>query len=212
MGEEGFEVEVESSIEVTLPSGSTFQVLTESEKRYVEERARRYMDDNHFVNISDLQDVDRMIQMELFINRWSLYVSKGFNYFGDEIDEKQLSRQIGEYSTELRQLKRILGIDKVSRDRTKGDDSVVAFMDQLRVRAREFGIMRDKQTAKAIELFQQLSSLVIFHDNADEIERQENAVTQDDIMDWIRTIAMPEFKAIDEHFRNTNQKTWIRKQ
>jgi hypothetical protein len=51
---------------------------------------------------------------------------------------------------------------------------------------------------------------MIYHDNCDEIERRENHVTQEDVFDWIRTIAIPEFNAIDEHFRTTSQRFWIR--
>lgn len=210
MTDRAFEVEVEGGISVSLPSGANFWVLTDSEKEYVEERVKLYMTHNHFVNVSDLQDIDRMVTSELLVYRWALWMSKQVDYYNQPIDEKQLAQQVNAYSTELRQLKRSLGIDKVSRDRQRGDDSVVAYLDNLGTRAKEFGVMRDRQSSKSIELFQQLKSLLTFYDNADEIERRENGVTAEEIFDWIRNIAIREFDSIDDEFRKS-QKMWIRR-
>lgn len=208
----GFEVEVDEGIPVRLPSGATFLVLTDSEKQYVEERVERYEADNKFKNVSDKQDEDKMIYFELFMHRWSLWMSKGVDYYNDPVDAKVLAQQLNSYSTELRLLKKNLGIDKVARDRQRGDDSVAAYLDNLRMRAKEFGIMRNKQSAKSIELFQQLKSLLLFHDNCDELEQRENACTVDDVMSWIREFAIPEFDALDDDFKKNQQSQWIRRQ
>lgn len=210
MSDIGFEVQVKDGIPVTLPSGSSFPVATDSEQRYVEERARRYMTDNHFTNVSDLQDVDRMLMFELFIHRWSMWMSKGMDYFNEPVDEQKISRQINEYSTELRQVKKNLGIDKVTRDRQRGDDSISTYLENLKIRAKSFGVTRNLQATKSVELFQQLKAQIIFHDNADEIERVENAVTIDDIIEWLRSTAIPEFDKIDDEFRKSEQTMWIR--
>lgn len=212
MADRGFEVEVDEGIPVRLPSGANFLVLTDSEKNYVEERVTRYLADNHFVNVSDFQDIDKMVIFELFMHRWSLWMSKGVDYYNDPVDAKVLAQQLNAYSTELRLLKKNLGIDKVARDRQRGDDSAAAYLDNLRRRAKEFGVMRNKQSAKAIELFQQLKSLIILHDNCDELEQRENACTIDDVMAWVREIAIPEFDALDETFKREKQSQWIRKQ
>ena len=210
MSERGFEIEAEEGQPVALPSGATFYVQTDSEKEYVEERVEKYLSHNHFTNISDFQDIDKMVTFELFMHRWSLWLSKGMDYFGNAVDEKSLARQINEFATEMRQLKKNIGIDKVSRDRQRGDDSVAAYLDKLKQRAKEFGITRNQQASKSIELFQELKALITFHDNADEIERAENHVKVDDILDWIRETAIPEFDKIDSEFRKTQQKMWIR--
>lgn len=212
MTDRGFEVEVDAGLPVKLPSGATFLVLTDTERDYVQERVSRYLADNHFVNVSDFQDIDKMVVFELFMHRWSLWMSKGVDYYNDPVDAKVLAQQLNAYSTELRLLKKNLGIDKVARDRQRGDDSVAAYLDNLRMRAKEFGVMRHAQSAKAIELFQQLQSLLVFHDNCDETERRENGVTLEDVLDWIREVAMPEFNVIDEHFKKNQQSNWIRRQ
>lgn len=207
-----FETVVEDGIAVSLPSGANFSVMTRDEVDYVTDRVARYLKDNHFVNISDLQDVDRMVMMEVLVHRWSLWLSRQKDYFGDDIDEKQLQRIINEYSTEIRLLKKQLGIDKVARDKAKGDDSVGEYLANLRIRAKQFGVMRENQLAKALELFNQLKMLVTLYHNTDEIERREMNCDLPDIIEWLDKIAFPEFDIIDEHFRHNEQRTWIRSQ
>ena len=110
-------------------------------------------------------------------------------------------------SNEIRQTKKMLGIDKKSRE---GEGQTVAdYIENLRQRAKEFGVMRNDQAAKAIELFQELSAFIMLHDNTDDVERKEQHCNQEDIINWIREIAIPEFNEIDAKFRETSQKYWI---
>ncbi len=207
-----FDITTTSGFSVILPSGAEFLVLTTDEVNYVKDRVTRYLTDNRFSNVSDLQDIDRMVMFELFVHRWSLWISKGVDYFNDEINERQLSDRVKEFSSEIRQLKKTLGVDKVARDKVRGDDSVSAYLAQLRSRAKEFGIMRDDQFNKAIELFHELKAKIEYHDNCDEHEKLEGQVTQDNIFQWIREEAIPKFQEIDDDFRETKQKMWIRRQ
>jgi len=195
---------------VKLPSGAVWTVLTPEEVSYLEERIERYLTENVFHNVSDHQDLDKMVVFELFIHRWSTWLSRGSDYYDDPIDTKALSSQISSYSAELRLLKKSLGVDKVSRDRQRGDDSTVTYLANLRERAKAFGIMRNEQAAKAIELFNQLNALIGFHDRCDEEERLEFHATEKDVLAWIREVAIPEYEAIDEKFKKTDQKYWVR--
>src|SRR4051794_920358 len=145
----------EGMVDVVLPSGATFPVY-EDEVGYFEERTKRYLDDNHFANVSDLQDLDRVLMAELFVFRWNTWISNQKDYWDEAVDLDQLQRASKEHSVELRQLKKQLGIDKTSRDRTKGEDSVPVFITNLLARAKEFGVMREEQLAKALELFMEL--------------------------------------------------------
>lgn len=205
-----FEVSSPEGFSVSLPSGAEFLVLTSDEAAYIKDRVSRYLSDNAFSNVSDLQDIDRMVTFELLVHRWSLWISKGVDYFNEEINERQLSERVKDFSSEIRQIKKTLGVDKVARDRTRGDDSIVHYLAQLKIRAREFGYMRNEQFNKALELFHELKALVVYHDNCDEPERLEGRVTQDDVFAWIREVAIPEFDAIDESFRDEKQRFWIR--
>jgi hypothetical protein len=199
----------EDPIEVIGPSGAKFQVLNEQEKDYFEDVAQRYLKDNKFTNVTDLQDLDRILTMELMCYRWQQWLTLEVDYFGGSINPEDTRKSIKEYSTEIRLLKKSLGIDKGSRDKDKGE-SVAAYLEDLRVRAAEFGIMRNDQAAKAITLAQEMIALLTWHDNCTEDERRENDIEAHDLIDWIRSIFMPEFQEIDAKFRETSQKYWIR--
>lgn len=200
----------EGMVRIRLPSGAVFPVH-EVEVDYISNITRLYLSENHFVKITDLQDVDRMLMLELMTYRWGNWLSRQKDWWGDTIDPNEIQKSLNAYSTELRQLKKQLGLDKATRDKEKGDDSVSAYIQNLLVRAREFGVMRENQLSKALELFKQLESLVTLYQNSDEIERREMHVTLEDVLDWMTTIAFPEFEAIDAYFREHQQRMWIRK-
>ena len=194
---------------VTLPSGGTFFV-DKRETDYFKERVRRYLSDNHFTNVADLASLDQILILELLVWRWGIWVSQQRDYWGDPVDEKAYGRQIKDLAGELRQLKAALAIDKVSRDKQRGEESVDKYLANLRARAKDFGVKREKELGKALELFNELKSLVVLHYNCTDDERREMHVKATDILEWVRDVAMPEYDRIDAHFRNTNQKLWIR--
>lgn len=197
----------QGTIEVTTPSRASFYVLTESERDYYHDMAGRYLNDNKFGNISDLQDLDRVLMMELMIYRWGRWISSECDYWGQEIDPERLNKGIKEFSTEVRQLKKAVGIDKPSRDRDKGE-SFATYVEDLRRRAKEFGVLRNEQAVAAITLFQELIALVQWHDNCTDEEKRENDIEAHDIIEWVRQVK-PEFTEIDRKFRESSQKYWI---
>lgn len=194
---------------VLLPSGGQFQVHI-SELKWFNDRRLKYLSDNHFTNISDLQDLDRLLISELLVWRWGIWLSQKSDYWGDPIDENNWAKAVKDHSSEIRQLKKSLGLDKETRDRQKGEGSISQYIENLRSRAREFGYKRNEEASKAIELFQQLKALLVLHDNTDEQERIEQKIRVEDLLDWIRHVAIPEFDEIDGKFRDTEQKYWIK--
>lgn len=204
------EVPVEPNLIVTAPSGSVFVVLTNDEVAYFEDKATRYTADNHFINITDLQDVDRLLFMELMCYRYSLWLSQEHDYWDQGVDLDALKKTVVEYSKELRLLKKSLGIDKAQRDKEKGEN-VADYLENLRVRAREFGVKREEELTTCLTLFNELKELVTLHRNCDEKERFEMNVELEDILEWIEKIAIPEYDRIDEYFIQNSQKFWIRR-
>lgn len=195
-------------IEVQGPSGATFEVIHIKERQYWDDVVSKYLTDYRFTNISDLQDLDRVVAMELMSYRYSQWAAAETDYWNNGVDTDSLSKSALELSKEIRQLKKGLGIDKSSRDKDSGD-SVAAYIDNLRLRAKEFGVVRNEQSVKSITLFQELVALMTLHNNCTEDERKENHVELTDILEWIETVAIPEFQSIDEEFRKTSQKYWI---
>lgn len=106
---------------VRTPSGSDLHLQTQEEAAWYDQIRDRYLKDNHFPNVSDLQDLDRLLLLEVLVYRWGLWMGQGFDYFGTRIEESQLRTYIKEYSAETRLLKASLGIDKATRDKDKGE-------------------------------------------------------------------------------------------
>jgi hypothetical protein len=202
----------EDGFPVKLPSGAEFTVLTTGEVRYVEERVQQYNNEYRWSNISDLQDIDRIIQNELFIHRWAGWISKTKDYFGEAVEEQSLRKSINDFSGEIRLLKKQLGIDKASRDRERGEDSIPVYLENLRRRAQEFGINRNKMMDKGLELSMQAISLAQLWKNCTPEEQAEQACTSDDIAQWLYDVFRPEFEKVDAEFRATSQKLWITEQ
>ena len=182
------------------------------ERPYFNERVKRYLKDNLFTNVADLQTLDLIVQMELFCWRWTSWLSQQTDYWDSPIDEKDVARQVKDTSAELRALKSALGIDKVTRDKIKGEDSVYKYLENLKVRAREFGVMREDQLGKALELFNDIKAAVTLYDNCDADERLELKCGIDEFMDWLRSDVFPRYDEIDEHFKTNKQRFWIKDQ
>lgn len=195
---------------VELPSGATLQVPTEEEAGYLERAVDRYRADYALTNVSDLGEVDRCIGLELQMHRIQVWLGRRVDYDNKPIDENAMMQRSQQLSSEIRQIKKTLGIDKVNRDRTHGRGSVNERMTNLLERARRFGLMRNEQQRRAIVLANQLESLMTQKRNAKtEKERRMLAVTDEDIFQWIETVFIPEFREIDEAYRAGDQKMWI---
>jgi len=196
--------------EVTAPSGSGFVVANKSEQKQFEDLVGRYTTDNHFTNVSDLQDLDRVIMLEVLLFRYTIWLSAEVNYDNEPIDSNDLKNRVKEFSSETRQLKKALSLDKESRDKDKGAH-VADYIANLTARAKEFGVTRNLQALEAITLWKELSALITLHENCDEIERREQKANVEDIFEWITDDAIPRFNQIDLEFRE-RQRYWIREQ
>lgn len=111
-------------------------------------------------------------------------------------------------SREIREVKVALGIDKVSRDKDKGE-SLPDYLTKLLERAKTFGYHRNKQYELAVSKIYELRSMLLTHDRCDEIEREELDLSVESIIDWIRTNLIAEWDELDRSFR-ANQAIWIR--
>lgn len=184
-------------------------MLTKAEQEFFEERSKEYTHAFKFTNVSDLAALDQVLEWELLIHRYSTFLSLGKDWRGDEIaSEGSLRREVKALSEELRQVKAALKIDKKGRDNDVTND-VASRWEELRIRAREFGVMRNEQAAKAVELANHLIALYEMYERSDAQERQANRCHPDDIVQWIGEVFKPQFRAIDEAFRAGKQKMWM---
>lgn len=200
--------QVRDLVMVTTPSGASIKVLTDGEKDYYESIAQRYMADNIFQNIADYQELDRLLIMELMVFRWSQWLAEERDYENEMVNVDEIRKNIIENSKEIRLVKKALGLDKATRDKENAE-SIGDYIANLRLRAREFGIMRNEQAAAAITMWQALIGEVDFYEGATDDERREFNRTAEDIIAWIRQ-QDAKFREIDEKFRESSQRYWVR--
>jgi hypothetical protein len=195
---------------VQLASGAWFEVLTEQEAEYVETLVAGY-GQFELTHTSDIADLDRLIQMETLINRWATWSATLKTYDEGKVDQVDMQRRIKETSTEVRQLKKALGIDKLNRDKARGEGSIPHLWASVLARAQQQGLMRNDQFDVALELAHEVIAQVEFHDNCTEREREMFGCTPEGILDWLRDVYKPRFEEIDAVYRETHQRHWIRK-
>lgn len=199
---------VPSSKKVAGATKTVFDVLADIEVMWWERALAGYLDQYKFDNIADLQDLDRLLQSELLSFRWGNWLAREADYDSNVIDEKVIRSSLMEKDREIRLLKKHMGMDRKGRIESESQ-STADYLSELKRRAKEFGVHRDQQVAKAIDLFMDLKTLIGLNSRTDAQEQAELAVTEKDIIQWIRDYAIPEYEAIDDAFRK-NQTLWIR--
>ncbi len=171
---------------------------------------QRYLDQFKFENVSDLQDLDRVLVGELLCYRWGSWLTREADYDGRSIDEisDKLKKQKIDQEKETRILKEKMGLNRAHRQDSE-QQSVADYLETLLRRAKEFGVHRDEQIAKAINLLHELFTMVGLNRRGDEEERAHLKVEPEEILEWIWEVAKPEFDKIDDAFRK-NQRLWIK--
>lgn len=191
---------------VISPAGASVPLLNEEEVDFYNSIAEQYQEHNKFVNVSDLLELDRLLNYEIMCFRWSNWLMRGYDYDGSPI-MSSLNKDIQLYSKEIRDIKTGLGIDKKTRDKDKGS-TTAEFWDNLRRRAGEFGVHRNEQVIKSYNLWKELQGLITLYKNSTATERTEFKCHESDIFAWLDEKFL-EFDAIDEAFRK-EQRYWIR--
>lgn len=198
---------------VQTTSGQVLQVQTQEEADFYVQQQAKYLSEHKFTAVTDLQDLDRMLFFELLNYRATVQLASGRNQMGQYLtppEEADCRRQMKEAAPLISNLKNDLGITKSQRDKEQFE-SVGAYLVNLRARAAEMGVHRQKQLQQALILMNQLLSLVGAYDRSDEVERDKLGLqSADDVLDWIRTVMGPEYHAVDAYFRQNQQRTWVR--
>ena len=197
--------------QVTTPSGQTIEVLSAAEHVFYGTQRSRYVAENRFDNNSDLLDLDRLIFLELLVYRATSWIGSGQDYDGMTLttaDEIAQRRSLKDTSTLISVIKNDLGLTRSQRDKA-AYESVGLYITQLKQRAKEFGVHRQKQLATGITLNKQLFAIIGAYDRSDEIERKKIGFEDaDEILDWVRDVMIPEFDAVDAYFIAHTQKYW----
>jgi hypothetical protein len=200
---------VGATYEVTLVSGETLRVQTDVEARWFGRAKNEYLAQAKFEDRTDLQDLDRLLCLELMQFRWNMHLAAGVDYEGNLSEDESLRRNLKDQSAAITQLKESMGLTKKARNALLDAGNVAANWAALKRRAKEFGHFREEQLRAALVLMNELSAIVGGFKRADAEERKKLGFeSADQIVDWVESDMLPRFHAVDEHFRLTKQRLW----
>lgn len=197
-------------ITVVTPTGGTIEVQGPAEEARYNEGLTAYTTNVAYTERSDLEDLERILYMELMVYRWGRWMMAGKEYDGTIItNEGELRRWISDYTDKITKTKESLKLDRKGRE----NDQSATFQqrwERLAQHAQDFGIMREAQLGRALEIMQGLFGVVAAFDRSDEEERTKLGFPDaDSIVQYMRE-SRPEFDAIDEYFRTHDQRFWVR--
>jgi hypothetical protein len=196
-------------VEVTLVSGEILRIQGVVEKRWFENTREKYLSETKFTENTDLQDLDRLLGLELLNFRWTQHLAAGIDYDGNLVDEEQLRRNIKDQAETINKIKVSMSLNKASRD--DNSESIAAYLQNLREKAKLFGLHRENQLTVALTLMNEIIATVGTFLRSDDEERKKTGFdTEAHVLKWIDENVRPRFLAVDEHFEATSQKYWIR--
>jgi hypothetical protein len=77
--------------------------------------------------------------------RWTQHAAACVDYEGQLVNDDQLRKNIKEQSAEITKLKQSMGMNKAARDDAANSGSVSEYLENLKRRAKLFGIHRQNQ-------------------------------------------------------------------
>lgn len=200
-----------SKLKVALVSGRTVDVQTAEEKKWFEATRDRYLDETRFQDVTDQQDLDRLLIQELMLYRYTCWLASGSDYEYALIEEDTLQRQVKLLSTEITNLKDSMGLSKKARDADANRGDFASYLANLKERARHFGIHREEQLTTALALMNEIMAVAGAYLRADDEERSKMGFENpEQVLSWIDGSARERYEAVDKHFRENDQKFWIR--
>lgn len=200
-------------VPVQTLTAQAINLQSRDEADFYREAQQRYTADNRFTIASDMRSLDRLIFYETLSFRWTTQLASGRDY-DDTIltpqEEDTLRKNLRETAPLISSIQNDLGLTKAAREK-ENMDSPAAYINRLKLAAKEHGVRREKQLGKALELTKELFSLAGAYHRASESERRKLEIENADvIVEWVLDVMKPQFDEIDEYFREHQQKFWLR--
>jgi hypothetical protein len=195
------------ALTITFVSGAVMTVLSIEEKAFFDSVRDAYLAQHVFTAVTDMQDLDRLLLMELMTHRWTRWMASGRDEHGQLIDGVDLRRAYKDYSTQITAVKNAMGLSRAEREK-ESHASVGAYIIQLKQAGKHFGVHREAQATKGIALMMEAMSLAGTHRRCNALERQKLGLEAQDIVDWINDVAGPEMTQVDTDFRANQQRYW----
>lgn len=195
-------------IKVKTAAGATLEVLTQDEKKFYEGQVKIYREEFGFTSPSDMADLDLLISQELMNYRWTQQLVTGKDYASQPLSlvvADQYRRNQNDAARSISQMKTTMGMTRGARDADKG--SVGEYISGLLRSAKAFGVHRQEQVILVLTLYNELSSIIGTFDRSNEVERQKVGIeSAEDIVEWIRTEAIPRYLKLDRDWVDSTQK------
>jgi hypothetical protein len=193
-------------------SGHELRLQTQSEQIYFISARDNYLSEAHYTVSTDLRDLDRLLLLEvqMFAAQTQLATKRSFS--GLELsgaEQAELRKVLKETAPMVASIQDGLGLSKAKREANQA--TVAGYLQTLRERAKEFGVMRETQLGKALELMNSIFATAGAYKRSNAEERKKLGFeSAEDVIDYMLEVAKPEFDAVDAHFRTHSQKFWIR--
>jgi hypothetical protein len=194
---------------VRTPQGGTLDVMGDAERNWYEQQRDLYMSQNDYTQASDIAELDRLLLMELMVFRWSQWLASGKEYDGTLIDDPtRLRRATQDFSVQILKIKEGLRLDRKAREADTGE----TFADRwqwLTRHAKQLGVTRERQLGVALELMNEIFSIISIYDRCNAEERKKLELDDEAaVVEHIRALR-PRYDEVDEHFRTHQQRFWI---
>lgn len=197
-------------LKVKSPTGGELDVMGDDEYRRYTESYAAYTAQVSLDERSDMEDLERILFMELMVYRWSTWMISGKQYDGADIQNPaELRRWVSDFTKNIQAIKESLKLDRKGRS----SDAGATFDERWRrlaEHAKEFGVMREQQLDVALEIMFSIFAAIGTYDRSDEEERKKIGFPDESaLLDFIREQRAP-FEAVDLYFREHSHKLWVR--
>lgn len=205
---------VDESRQVTTVAGHRMPVLDESEKEFYEQLRDGYTASYQFTDPGDVSDLDRILTLELTTFRLNKQLGQGHDHHGLPLGTKDIAsinRTLKDIALTLSKAKDNLGLSKLAREAGAEEDPAT-YLQDLRRRALEMGVHRNKQVTLAIAELMELISIAQTYLRSNDFERSNTDYrTAEDIVRHIAVEVAQKMEELDAHFREHGQKIWVGK-
>jgi len=198
---------------VATPSGGYAELIHRREQEFYEQARDKYVSEYQFTTANDIRQIDRLLLLEVQHFRTQWFLTSGADYQLNDFDAKEeeaLRKAQKEIGSQIADIQRDLGVTKSQREKQQAD-SVGAYITDLKVRAKEHGVKREKELGRALELMHEEFALVGAWMRSNQAEREKLGFPKaEDVLTWIQDYVEVEFKAVDDYFREKQQRFWVR--
>lgn len=205
------EIRSNATYPVETLSHQIIELQDPAEQTFYNEAQAKYLAENTFTASSDERTLDRLIFLETLMHRYQRFMAKGADYDGllTSTQEESIRKAIRETAPMISTIQGDLGLTKAQREKEE-HESVSGYINRLKIAAKQHGVRREKQLTTSLDLMNRLFTLVGSYRRASEGERKKlDLESAEDIINWIETTMRPEYDAVDQYFRDHEQRFFI---